>query len=95
MNEPYTLEELKALLYKEQVEELDIPKQPTNIEFINEKYGKMPDSYILKQMYPSKQLREHLREGEPLPNMEILLMMLSPLVPYIAVWLILIFYVST
>ncbi len=92
MSSDYTLEELRALLLKEQLGELEVYKQPTNIELINEKY-KMPDSYILKQMYPSKQIKQHLREGQPLPTMEILMMMLSPLIPYIAVLLVLIYYI--
>lgn len=92
MNEPYTLEELKALLYKEQAEELEIPKQPTGIEFINQKYGKMPDSYHLKQMYPHKLLREHTTKGN-LSGLDKFLLFLSPMLPFVAVWLLL-FYIA-
>tara|TARA_Y100000004_G_scaffold184266_1_gene233098 strand:- start:45 stop:335 length:291 start_codon:yes stop_codon:yes gene_type:complete len=92
MKSEYTVEELKTLLYKEQAEELDIPKQPTNIEFINEKYGKMPDSYMLKQKYPHKLLREHNAKGN-LSDSDKFLLFLSPMLPFVVVWLVL-FYIA-
>ena len=92
MKSEYTVEELKAFLYKEQAEELDIPKQPTNIELINEKYGKMSDTYHLKQMYPHKLLREHTTKGN-LSGLDKFLLFLSPMLPFVAVWLLL-FYIA-
>jgi hypothetical protein len=61
MNKPYkrvwnkpaeelSISSLDLLLRQEQADELDIPRQPTNVEVINEKY-RMPDSYTLKLMY--------------------------------------------
>ena len=98
MNKPYkrvwnkpaeelSISSLDLLLRQEQADELDIPRQPTNVEVINEKY-RMPDSYTLKLMYPSKNLRQHFNHEGNFPETEKLLLFLSPMIPYIAVWLL-------
>tara|TARA_R100000995_G_scaffold10840_1_gene4462 strand:- start:5 stop:328 length:324 start_codon:yes stop_codon:yes gene_type:complete len=82
-----SINSLDLLLHQEQADELDIPRQPTNIELINDKY-RMPDSYTLKLMYPSKNLREHFNQEGNLSDKEKYLLFLSPMIPYIAVWLL-------
>ena len=52
----------------------------------------MPDSYVLKQMYPHKLLRQHTEEGD-LSDSDKMLALLSPMLPFIAVWLVL-FYIA-
>ena len=86
-----SISSLDLLLRQEQANELDIPRQPTNIEVIYEKY-KMPYSYVLKQMYPHKLLRQHTEEGD-LSDSDKMLALLSPMLPFIAVWLVL-FYIA-
>ena len=82
---------IAPLTYKSYESQVKTRVLKAELEVINEKY-KMPDSYVLKQMYPHKLLRQHTEEGD-LSDSDKMLALLSPMLPFIAVWLVL-FYIA-
>jgi len=98
MNNDYTIEQLKALLLKEEIDEIDTDNRAWEhivnksrqalIEtstLSNQLLHDIPPSnaYLLEKRFPTKQTRLALEEPAGLPVSEVALIMFSAMIPHI------------